>query len=225
MSKLYTAEVANAETKMESRHKIARSIRSTGKHSKIIHYLGGVSSETPFENYFTMARHTFVRYERDMCETPKHYMEATWKGDDLYEKNPNQFGYFCNGDFFDEVWGFDNIFCDEKNYFWLDFCGMPTEPLLDDIYTTFFVEEDGEEPVDAEEIYLTFYLNPRGVKFVSNIINRYGSGMEDRAKSLCDSIRERFNVDTHSFSVFDVYVNGNSPMAVIKISKNNNNQK
>jgi hypothetical protein len=217
MSKSYTTEVANATTKMESRHKIARSIRATGKHSKVIHYLGGVSEETHFENYFSMARNTFVRYERDACETPKHYMEATWIGDDLVEKQSNQIGYFANGNFFDEVWGFINIFEEEKNYFWLDFCGMPTEDLLDSLYYSFFHEDSHMEC--AEEIYLTFYLNARGVKFVSNLINRYGNSLEDRANSLCDSIRERFSVDNYQFSVFDVYVNGNSPMAVIKISK------
>jgi hypothetical protein len=43
--------------------------------------------------------------------------------------------------------------------------------------------------------------------------------MEQRAQSLCDSLKEIFNLDNRSVSVFDTYVNGNSPMAVIKISK------
>ena len=218
MSFLYTAEVAQAETKRESRIKIARSIRATGKHSKVIHYLGGRSSETPFEDQFSMARNTFVRYEKDWCETPKHYIDAQWVDEDgLVEKMPWLFGYFINGDFFEEVWGFVNIFDTQKHYFWLDFCGMPTEDLLESINNTFFNSEFGIE--NFEELYLTFYINPRGVKFVSDILNKYGTNMEQRAQSLCDSLKGIFNLDNRSISVFDTYVNGNSPMAVIKISK------
>lgn len=94
---------------------------------------------------------------------------------------------------------------------------MPTEDLLESINNTFFNSEFGIE--NFEELYLTFYINPRGVKFVSDILNKYGTNMEQRAQSLCDSLKGIFNLDNRSISVFDTYVNGNSPMAVIKISK------
>lgn len=204
---------------MESRHKIAKSIRSNGKQSKVIHYLGGQSTKTPFENLFPASRRTtFVRYERDLCEVPFNYTQAEWVEDNgLIEKQSHQFGYFVNSDFFEEAWDFVDIFAEHENYYWLDFCGMPTEELLEKIYDCFFSPDAQLEC--NKEIYLTFYLNARGIKFVSSLMNKYGKSMEDRAKSLCDSLKEKFNVDNYDFSVFDVYVNGASPMAVIKIKQ------
>jgi hypothetical protein len=217
MSKAYHHnDAAFAESKVESRMKIAKSIQSNGKHHKVIHYLGGQSQETPFENYFPILRTEFVRYEKEECPTPNHYVEADWRDGGLVEKPLNKHGYFCNGNFFDEVENFMEIFCDKRNYFWLDFCGMPKEDLVNAVYNTFF---HSDSIIDAEEIYLTFFLNPRGIKFVSDIMNRYGSSLDARALSVCDSLRERFSVDNYQFSVFDVYLNGNSPMGVIKINK------
>ena len=212
-------DAASAPTKIESRMKIAQAIKATGKHHKVIHYLGGTSEDTPFENYFPSIRSEFIRYERTPCNTPKHYVDAEWVKDGLVEKPLNKFGYFCNGDFFDEVENFMEIFSDKRNYFWLDFCGMPTEELVNSIQDTFF---HPDSIVDAEEIYLTFFLNPRGIKFVSDIMNRYGKSIDARALSVCHYLQERFNLDGYTFSVFDVYLNGNSPMGVIKISRNNN---
>lgn len=223
MSKAYHQnDAAFAESKVESRMKIAKSIQSNGKHHKVIHYLGGQLTDTPFENYFPFLRTEFIRYEKEPCPTPDHYVDAEWTRDGLVEKPLNKFGYFCNGDFFEEVENFMEIFGDKRNYFWLDFCGMPKEDLVNDIYNAFF---NSDSIIDAEEIYITFFLNSRGKRFPSMMMNRYGESLDARAFSVCDSLRERFNVDTHSFSVFDVYLNDKSPMGVIKISKNNNNQK
>lgn len=225
MSKLYTEQVADALSKKESRFKVARSIKATGDHNKIIHYLGGVSPETQFENYFPMENHTFVRYEKEECETPKHYCDAwlySLAPEDsgytfqmrLNDKKDDEFGYFVNNDFFAEVEKFMQIFEDEKNYFWLDFCGMPTEKLLKNLHN--FISNQNK---DIEEVYTTFYINPRAVEYVSNVLGRYGSTLEDKAKSLCDTLKENFSIDGYTYSVFDVYLNGNSPMAVIKLKR------
>jgi hypothetical protein len=221
MSKAYhNSDASEAETKIESRYKIAQSIKATGKHHKVIHYFGGVDPSTPFENYFPILRTTFVRYEWEpSCPTPNHYVDAQWveNGEALVEKPLNKIGYFCNGNFFEEVDGFTNIFGDMRNYFWLDFCNTPKQDIVDNVYSTFFAPD---APVEcAEEIYLTFFLNARGKRFPSMMMNRYGESLDARALSVCDSLRERFSVDNYQFSVFDVYLNGNSPMGVIKINK------
>ena len=211
MSTMYTSDVANHPSKMESRIKIAHAIRKTGKHSKVIHYLGGTDRRPLFENHFTGVRNTFIRYEKRFCILPDHYSWARWDGDVLLEKKPSDIGYFVNGDFFEEVWNFLEVFDKQKNYFWLDFCGMPSESLLSSIYDLIHLD-------CIEDVFITFYLNPRGQKFVSNILSRYSNSLEDRAKSLCEYMREQFE-GTHCVTVFDTYNNGPSPMAVIRVSR------
>jgi hypothetical protein len=207
MSKKYTDRTASAISKKESRFRVARSIRATGDHHKMVHYLGGVSTETPFENFFNMDNHTFIRYEIDECPTPENYT-------DTFDKKPNQFGYFIKGNFFDYVDGVVSRFSSEKHYFWLDFCNMPTEELLCDI-NRFMC--DNEQHI--EEIYLTFFCNHRGKEYVTEVLSKYDSSLEGRAKSICATMKEKFSIDKYTFSVLDVYVNGNSPMAVIKLKK------
>ncbi len=216
MSKLYTAEVAKDPSKMESRTKIANSINSDSC-PKVIHYLGGQSRETPFENHFDKTRNTFFRYERDETDIPKHYIQAEWFGEKLWPRMKQHFGYFINSDFFEAYFDIRPLAKKLKNYFWLDFCGMPTEELLDCIYYS-FLDKENDSP-EVQDIYLTFYLNGRGIKFVSNLLNRYGKSIQDRAQSLCDSIKEKFDNENFSYSVFDAYQNGISPMGVIKISR------
>lgn len=220
MSVHYSTATATDPNKIASRLKIAHAIRNTGKHAKVIHHLGGVSPEIPFESCFPALRTTFVRYEKLPCETPKFYTQAEWVRDEdgigLKEKQMNQIGYFCNGDFFSNVEDFVNIFEDKKNYFWIDYCGMPKEQDMDNIKNTFF----NPEMECLEELYITFYLNARGEQFPSLMMNRYGTSLEDRARSVCDSMRDILKLDTFQLSVFDSYVNlKGSPMAVIKISR------
>jgi hypothetical protein len=218
MSTLYTAEVANAATKMASRTKIALDIRKS-KESKVIHYLGGRDTNTPFENHFSIKRNTFVRYERDECDTPYNYSPAEWKGNNLIERKEGEFGYFVNSNFFEEGFEFMTEFQEENQYFWLDFCGMPREELVESLYYTFFYDQD-EYGSNIKSIYCTFFINARGIKYVSNHLTRYGSSMQDRAQSLCDSLIEEFELDKTRYKceVFDSYINGNSPMAVLKFS-------
>lgn len=229
---MYSKDNEKNISKAHSRFKIARSIKADGDHSKVIHYLGGVSEETDFESYFSKNT-TFVRYERNPCNLPKNYCHA-WKfvlspSDsrhtfhmELNDKNPDQYGYFANADFFTESQKFMQHpqIIKDKNYFWLDFCGAPTESLLNQVND--FVKAYNSF---TEEIYLTFYINPRGIEFVSDAVNRYGKSLKDRAKSVCDTLKEKISIDIYSFSVLDVYVNGRSPMAVIKMKKKNQMKK
>lgn len=222
MSLKYGTSPATDPTKIASRKKIAKSIQSTGKHNKVIHYLGGRLPETPFEDLFPFFRTTFVRYEILDCETPNHYTQAEWVEDEfgvgLVEKQINHVGYFCNGDLFEHSPDFVNIFDDVKNYFWIDFCGMPKEVDIENLKKTFSLPDMDS----VQEIYVTFFVNGRGQKYPSLFFTRYGSSLDDRARSLCDSLQEKLEFDNFTFSVFDVYVNRGAPMAVIKISRNNN---
>jgi hypothetical protein len=214
-------------SKQHSRFKVARSIKANGDHDKVIHYLGGVSIETDFEQFFSKQNTTFVRYERDKCDRPKDYCHA-WNmvlspADarytfhmELTKKTPEQYGYFVNKNFYTEVQKFmqvEEIIC-KKNYFWIDLCGMPSDSNISEIND--FVKSYNSF---AEEIYVTFFLNPRAEPDAALAMNRYGKTREDRAKSVCDTLKEKISVDIYSFSVLDVYVNDGAPMAVIKMKK------
>ena len=224
---MYTPDNEKNISKAHSRFKVARSIKADGNHNKVIHYLGGVSIETDFEQYFSKQNTTFVRYERTPCDLPKDYCHA-WNfvlspansrhtfHMELNQKNPDQYGYFANADFFTESQKFMQLpqIIAEKNYFWMDFCGMPSDSLIGQVND--FVKSYNDF---AEEIYLTFYMNPRGKEDVEQAVNQYGSSIKERAKSVCDTLKKKISVDIYSFSVLDVYVNGRSPMAVIKMKK------
>ena len=220
MSKRFTPAVANAATKMESRTKIALDIRKS-KESKVIHYLGGRDTNTPFENHFSIKRNTFVRYERDECDTPYNYSPAEWKGNKLIKRKEGEFGHFVNSNFFEEGFEFMKVYQEENQYFWLDFCQMPKEEEVESLYYTFFYDQD-EYGKNIKSIYCTFFMNSRGIKYVSNHLTRYGSSLKDRAKSLCESLTEEFELDKTRYKceVFDYYINdaNGSPMAVLKFS-------
>lgn len=224
---MYTPDNEKNISKAHSRFKVARSIKADGNHDKVVHYLGGVSEETDFESYFSKLNTTFVRYERTPCNLPKDYCHA-WKfvlspADsrhtfhmELNQKTPEQYGYFANADFFTESQKFMQLpqIISKKNYFWLDFCGMPSDSLIGQVNSFIKFYNDF-----SEEIYLTFYMNPRGKEDVEQAVNRYGSSLMERAKSICDTLKEKISIDIYSFSVLDIYTNGRSPMAVIKMKK------
>ncbi len=214
-------------SKAHSRFKVARSIKADGNHNKVIHYLGGVSTKTHFEDYFSKENTTFVRYEMDKCDRPNNYCHA-WNmvlspADarytfhmELTKKTPEQYGYFVNENFYTEVQKFmqvEEIIC-KKNYFWIDLCGMPSDSNISEIND--FVKSYNNF---AEEIYVTFFLNPRKEKDAAQAVNRYGKSLKDRARSACDTLKEKISVDIYSFSVLDIYTNGKAPMAVIKMKK------
>jgi hypothetical protein len=219
MSIAFPHDRANDVTKMASRTKIALDMRKS-KESKIIHYLGGQNPSTPFENHFSIKRNTFVRYERENCPIPNNYTQAEWKGDNLIERKEGHFGYFVNSNFYEEGCEFMKVFRNENQYFWLDFCGMPKEEDVEQLYYTFFYDQD-EYGSNIKSIYCTFFTNSRGQKYSSNLFTRYGSSLDDRAKSLCESLTEELELDKTRYKceVFDRYFNGKaSPMAVLKFS-------
>ena len=211
MSLKYTKSTADALSKRESRYKVAQSIKKS-KGEKYIHYLGGVNPETTFEDYFSKEDTTFFRYEIDECPMPNNYvgLKDIFTGIDT----DNKFGFFFNSDFFNMA-DFTMRLCkDEKHSAWLDFCGMPTESLVNNIQEWLTKHQNR-----LDEVYLTFYINSRGVEYVDGLLNKYGKGNENKAQSLCESLSNKFSLP-YTFSVLDVYVNGNSPMAVIKLTKN-----
>jgi len=224
---MYTPDNEKNISKSHSRFRVARSIKADGDHNKVIHYLGGVSEETDFESYFSKQNNTFIRYEMTPCNLPKNYCQA-WKfvlspsdskhtfHTELNQKNPDQYGYFVNENFFTESQKFMQLpeIISQKNYFWLDFCNPPKEALLNQVND--FLKSYNDF---VEEIYLTFYMNPRKSDFIAKAVNRYGNSLKDRAKSICDTLKEKLSIDNYSLSVLDVYVNGRSPMAVIKMKK------
>lgn len=226
MSTKYKPSHADSHVKKHSRYKIAQSIKKSNG-EKIIHYLGGVRPDTDFEYYFNKQDNTFIRYEALPCIKPSEYCQA-WNfvlspvgsshtfHTELAKKTPEQYGYFVNENFFTESQKFMQLpeIISKKNYLWLDFCKAPSEPLLNLVND--FLKSYNQF---VEEMYLTFYINPRGIVFLENAIDRYGDTLRERAQSVCDTLEEKFCVDNYSFSVLDVYVNNRSPMAVIKMKK------
>jgi hypothetical protein len=225
MSLAYTKQVANSPTKCVSRAKIASDIKNNtpflGKRTmkRITHYLGGTSERSPFEQFFNRGgRSFFVRYEQRKCNVPKNYTELTIENGQVKSKEKNHFGYFINGDFFDNCDFVLGSCPDYTHDMWLDFCGMPSDELLSKLKAKVLNSSHANK---MRFVYVTFYINPRGFPEVQAKLNRYGRKLEDRAKSLAKHIEENVLTDTDfSCEVFDTYLNGPSPMAVIKFTRN-----
>ena len=234
----YTDTKAKNLKKKDSRCKIAKDIKNTGKHLKVIHYLGGKNPWTPFEDFFTTARTTFIRYEfKENTQLPDNYMDESEFieyqkigrilnylkeiGKDgmvqelleLKKEMDSKNGCFVNGNIFNYYKKFVEMYPNHPHYFWLDFCEAPKPQLLQKIM----------EIVNApysKEVYVTFYMNHRGKDSVRGIINYYGKSLKDRARSLkcyCKAMMpEKTNV---TCEVFDIYNNDKAPMAVLKFKK------
>lgn len=213
MSDKYTIQTAAAETKHSSRIKIAEVIKSYKHGKKLIHHLGGRNDETHFENLFGLKKKTsFVRYEYGTdAPTPKKYTQTTWNRNRLNDKKDSEFGWFANDNFWDVFTDFAEAINDVTHHYWLDFCGMPTPETLSEIENYF----DNDDDETRGEVFLTFFLNPRGRLDVANMVNKYGAGLEDKAKSLCEYLNERFQ--NTKWEVFDTYNNKNSPMGVFRM--------
>jgi hypothetical protein len=237
----YTDTKAKNSNKKYSRYKVANDIKKTGKCQKVIHYLGGPNTSTPFENFFSNGRHTtFIRYEIEKnTQLPDNYLdESSFKncqvidtlidycdgkeGKEImlnelknFKKEINsKYGCFVNGNIFNHYEEYVKMFPKLPHHFWLDFCGAPKPQLLQKVM----------EIVNApysKEVYVTLFMNHRGRDSVKGIINYYGkSSLMDRAKSLksyCEAMMpEKTNVICE---VFDTYNNDKSPMAVLKFKK------
>jgi hypothetical protein len=226
MSIKYTPSVASFVTKRESRKKVANGIKDTMKNNSVIHYLGGTSTQTPFENQFKNRDCTFVRYERMRSIVPSGYKQVTfdeWGEEAFLPKGKIEKGYFVNDDFFNSF-----FYVDEKvnkkvkgneTHFWLDFCGMPTNDLLECLYWTFLEES---APQNFKSIYLTFFMNPRNCKDMKGMFTGNEKTLEERANTMLEKIKQTWQWEYHNdktIEVFDTYHNGKSPMCVLKIER------
>lgn len=241
MSNNYTDICAANPEKRNSRNRIAQSIKNSNRGFKVIHYLGGKNDNTPFENKFQKKRTTFIRYEmKRNAPVPKNYFSEhdfdAFKNhrnvikilkdkfpkqskalDSVIEEFEKMNGCFVNQNVFSKCWKFLNEFGDKPHYFWLDFCGAPTPQLLNKI-------KEVVTTSSVEETFVTFYMNPRGKKSVEKITEKYGRFLHNRAISLCEYFNSLFK-DTPEIKceIFDTYINGISPMCVIKIYRKKKN--
>ena len=217
MSKQYTADLASFVTKRDSRKKIATSMKNGMKNNSIIHYLGGTSTQTPFENEFEGTDTTFVRYERMKALVPSGYekVEFNQKGVNI----PASKKLFVNEDFFESFFDIYGKVQGNENHLWLDFCGLPTESLMDCINYTFFHKDSD---IKFKSIYFTFFLNPRNCKDAKELFSNGEKNIQDRANTLLEKIKSMTDRDDLSFEVFDTYMNFKSPMAVLKIERREN---
>ena len=216
MSKQYTNAVASFITKRMSRKKVATAMKASITDRAVIHYLGGTSTQTPFENNFKKDA-TFVRYERMKAITPSGYKQVSFskKGKALLPKNVDK-GYFCNDNFFDCYFPMAEKLNANQEHFWLDFCGMPTSDLLERIYYTFFYEV----PKSFKSLYLTFFLNPRNCKDVKTTLYVNGEKTtEQKTETLLNKFKEMVKDKDIDCEVFDSYMNGSSPMCVLKLER------
>lgn len=214
MSAHYTRSLAKAETKRTSRVKIWDVLQTYSHGKKVIHHLGGRNVDIPFEKLFggVQKKTSFVRYEAGFDITPKKYVPAMWN-DDFLNDRKNTYGWFVAGDFWENFTDYTIAINDATHHFWLDFCGMPTPELVDEMVAGFDNNDfDGE-------VFATFFLNPRVRKDVEKMVKKYGKGLEDRAKATCEYLNEKFELT--EWEVFDTYINGRSPMAVFRMKRNN----
>lgn len=234
MSNNYTDICAANPDKKNSRLKIAQAIKLSSRGTKVIHYLGGRNTSTPFENKFQKKRTKFIRYEfRQKTKLPNNYVneaefEIVPQIDRMLKLNlsvnvtnelkkiqknyENINGCFVNGNVFSHYGKYQNMFPNAPHYFWLDFCGAPTPKLINEIVNVMSSHT-------TKEVYVTFYMNHRGKKSVMKIIDTNGKFLSNRAKALkkyCDKLFSDTNIKAE---IFDTYVNGVSPMCVIKFSR------
>ena len=202
-----------------SRNKVANSMKNSMKNGSVIHYLGGTTTQTPFENKFRKHDVTFVRYEKMRSLVPNGYKKISFtsKGNAILPKAIDK-GYFCNGNFFDCFFPMNEKLKEKESHFWLDFCGMPKSNLMESLYYTFF---DKDSEIQFKTLYITFFLNPRGCREAKEIFQGCTT-IEERANALLDNIKKMSEDSNLTFEVFDTYLNASSPMAVLKIERREN---
>lgn len=190
MSNKYTETLAKNINKRTSRGKIAINIRDDKK-TKVIHYLGGKTRNTPFEKFFKIGvRTTFIRYEfQGTPPIPYDYLNETdfeakshiepvlrlvesrglnWQAKGLMKLQKELeyiHGCFVNGNIFHNYQKYMDKFPDHPHYFWLDFCSAPTPELIEK--TMDIVVSD-----KVKEVYATFYMNHRGNPSIQGIIEK-----------------------------------------------------
>ena len=211
-------ELSFSLSKCSSRAKIAYDIQDDKTSKRVVHYLGGTSYETPFENFFPIRKKSlFVRYEKEKTFTPEKYM-PDWAYSDSFRITNKHHGCFVNDEFFGSFEKYMKNYSEHTHDMWLDFCGMPTDALLNMLKIKVF---NGTHSNKVRKVYVTFFVNPRNSHDVAHKLNRHGKTLQDRAISLCDYMKE--NVLTHtgfSCEVFHTYMNGYSPMVILKFENN-----
>ena len=208
----YTSIKANHITKVSSRINIAKDMKRSAKASKkVIHYLGGPLGGTQFEDLFSNKRTTFIRYEIQRCPTPERYISPAWNKTDLKPKTQEDLGYFVRGDMFKNYEEFLYVFGGYTHHFWIDLCGMPRQKTLKDIGNVLSSVKDSVK----SEIYVTFYLNHRGIKEVKDIFGS-ATNKEERAENLASHCRKLY--PAYNCTVFETYINGKDPMGVLKLT-------
>lgn len=216
MSKLYTKNLASFVSKRISRVKVANGIKESMKNGSVIHYLGGTSTQTPFENKFKNKGATFVRYERMKAITPNGYQQVKFdnKGN-AHIPEKGEKGYFVNDDFFNSFFEINSKVQGNETHLWLDFCGMPKTDLLEMLYYTFL----HEDAVNFKSLYLTFFLKTRNCEDVKkNLFCNGEKTIEEKSTTLLNKFKSMAgeNVDCE---IFDNYMNGKSPMVVLKLER------
>lgn len=216
MSKLYTKNLASFVSKRISRVKVANGIKQTMKNGSVIHYLGGTSTQTPFENKFKNKGATFVRYERMKAIIPNGYQQVTFdKQGNAHIPEKGEKGYFVNDDFFNSFFEINSKVQGNETHLWLDFCGMPKTDLLEMLYYTFL----HEDAVNFKSLYLTFFLKTRNCEDVKkNLFCNGEKTIEEKSNTLLNKFKSMAgeNVDCE---IFDNYMNGKSPMVVLKLER------
>jgi len=220
MSKVYFENDRNLSvTKSQSRKKVARSMQASIVGENIlVHYLGGTSTQTPFEDEFAK-KTPFVRYEKMRSFTPSGYSRVYYDnitGNHYVTIDTKK--YFVNGDFWDSVFDMNKIFKNREHHYWLDFCGTPKQDLLDCIYETFMVD-DGQP---FKTLYITFFMNPRNAKDVKQLFNGNEKTLEERADTFLNKLKVKWEWEDQpekTIEIFDTYYNGHSPMCILKIER------
>jgi hypothetical protein len=119
-----------------------------------------------------------------------------------------------NDDFFNSFFDIHSKVKGNETHLWLDFCGMPTSSLLECLYHSFL----SEDAVEFKSLYLTFFMNPRSCKDLKNMFTNGEKTLDDRANTILSKLKDMTKGE-FDFSVFDTYMNGKSPMAVLKIER------
>jgi len=217
MSKHYTKDVASFASKKISRKKVATAIQDSMIDNSTIHYLGGTSTLTPFENTFRGKNVTFVRYEKLKSLLPCGYNQVSFsnRGEAILPSKGDK-GYFCNGEFFECFFPLQEKLQPKQAHYWLDFCGMPQSHLLEAIYYTFFFEVED----NFKSLYLTFFLNPRNCEDVkTNLFKNGEKTTEQKAETLLNRFKEMTDGKGMDCEIFEIYNNGKAPMCVLKIER------
>lgn len=236
MTNQYNLKHERNRSKNVARTIIAKDIKDDGREMGCVHHLGGVSTNTPFENKFKSRRKRmrFVRYEKRKTNIPDNYLGVhvcrewdaltnSWSkqyADQFSNKTiENPWGVFYNGNFQEGYKVLLKKYKQRNNYLWLDYCGTATDIIVDNLIKN--LKELSQNK--WKRIFVTFLLNPRNSHSAIDI-----SGISDRQKRaefLLNSILDASKNSDIIGKVLITYKNGRSPMGVLRFSRREEKQK